>query len=230
MPSAGRMWSSPSPSGLDYDQRRQCPDHQAEDRTGLRWQRDVTPTAAGPGKLTEAITADRRWPTDARFFGSAAPYSAGSARSLGSRLRPCGTGAPPPGAGRPDAVGGLGRARAPRRRHRDPGGPRSLPCRTGGIAAGRRGGPGHRVRPRRDQTARPRRRRTRRGDRPVRRRGPVAAGETAWHGGNARSCCPLRACRRVRDSSCQLALVGDVVDDRGQRPVSRVAAGGCRPG
>jgi hypothetical protein len=41
---------------------------------------------------------------------------------------------------------------------------------------------------------------------------------------------PRGAGRRVRDSSCQLALVGDVVDDRGQRPVSRVAAGGCRPG
>lgn len=156
--------ASPSPSGLDYDQRRQCPDHQAEDRT------------------------------DARFFGSAAPYGAGSARSLGSRLRPCGAGCAASGSGPTGCCRGLGRVRAPRRRHRDPGGARSLPCRTGGIAAGRRGGPGHRVRPRRDQAARPRRRRTRRADRLVRRRGPVAAGETAWHGGNARSCCPLRAC------------------------------------
>jgi len=41
---------------------------------------------------------------------------------------------------------------------------------------------------------------------------------------------PRGAGRRVRDSSCQLALVGDAVDDRGQRPVSRVAAGGCRLG
>jgi hypothetical protein len=194
MPSAGRMWSSPSPSGLDYDQRRQCPDHQAEDRTGLRWQRDVTPTATRPGKLTEAITADRRWPTDARFLDRRRRTAPARRGAWGPGCDRAGPAAPPPGAGRPDAVEAsaeLGRLVAG---HRDPGGPRSLPCRTGGIAAGRRGGPGHRVRPRRDQAARPRRRRTRRADRPVRRRGPVAAGETAWHGRNARSCCPLRAC------------------------------------
>ena len=42
----------------------------------------MTPTATRPGKLTEAVTADRRSPTEASLSGSAAPFERAGHRAL----------------------------------------------------------------------------------------------------------------------------------------------------
>ena len=70
--------------------------------------------------------------------------------------------------GRPAAAGGHRELRVPRRGHRDPRRPRSLPAGANRVGPGRRAGRSRRMRVRRDQVARPPGSRPGRADRPVR--------------------------------------------------------------